>query len=172
MSDKAGQDDVHANRHVTTREQACGAPTRLSDEELRHKGRGELCADKAGVRFTCANGAEGGLLHRVASVLSPESCNIDDCGREGTARFVGADKFGATAIVTASLGLPSAADVDAGSDAWACPCKDASDIDPTRRAARFPRKAEQQTTTTRWRQQQSQPHTGTNKVAFLGTDLT
>ena len=97
------------------------------------------------MRFTCANGAEGGLLHRVASVLSPESCNIDDCGREGTARFVGADKFGATAIVTASLGLPSAADVDAGSDV--CPGKDASDIDPTRRAARFPRKAEQQTTT-------------------------
>ena len=83
---------------------------------------------------------------------------------------MGADKFGATAIVTASLGLPSAADVDAGSDV--CPGKDASGIDPTRRAARFPRKAEQQTTTTRWRQQQSQPHTGTNKVAFLGTDLT
>ena len=26
---------------------------------------------------------EGSLLHEVASVLRPESCTADDCGREG-----------------------------------------------------------------------------------------
>ena len=81
--EEARSETTRLGGEVTENNCGLGAGLGLGQRHHRRMVSGQLRLHRVRACKLCKLRREGSLLHVVASVLRPESCTADDCGREG-----------------------------------------------------------------------------------------